>query len=143
MKEYAFFRHAVSFFSTFFFFNFLAVLDLCCFAQAFSSCAEWRPLLLQCVDFSLWGLLLLGRPFSRCVDFGSCSSQALEHRLSSCGPWASLLRSTWSLPGSGIKPMSLALARGLLSTAPLGNSEHLFLYYVSQLPWRLCTATHT
>ena len=39
----------------------------------------------------------------------SCSSQALEHRFSSCGAWASLLLNMWSLLGLGIKPMSPAL----------------------------------
>ena len=34
--------------------------------------------------------------------FGNCSSRALEHRLSSCGSWASLLRGMWDLPGSAL-----------------------------------------
>ena len=43
-------------------------------------------ILLQCTGFSL-----------RC--FSCCKAQALEHRLSSCGSWAWLLRSMWDLPG--------------------------------------------
>ena len=42
----------------------------------------------------------------------SCGSWALEHRLSSCGAWAYLLHSMWDLPGSGIEPVSPALAGG-------------------------------
>ena len=41
----------------------------------------------------------------------SCGSQNLEHKLSSCSAWASLLHGRWDLPGPGIKPMSPALAR--------------------------------
>ena len=37
-------------------------------------------------------------------------SLAAEHRLSSCGPGAELLRGTWDLPGPGIKSTSPALA---------------------------------
>ena len=51
-----------------------------------------------------WASLVAARGFS------SCGSQALEHRLGSCGTWVSLLSSTWDLPGSGIKFMSTALA---------------------------------
>ena len=52
----------------------------------------------------------------------SCSSWALQHRLSSCGARASLLHSMWDLPGLGLKPMSPALAGGFLTTAPPGKS---------------------
>ena len=41
--------------------------------------------------FSLWWLLLLWSLGSRCMGFSSCGSQALEHRLSSCGTWASVV----------------------------------------------------
>ena len=40
---------------------------------------------LQCTGFSLRWLLLLQSMGSRCPGFRSCGSQALEHRLSSCG----------------------------------------------------------
>ena len=39
---------------------------------------------LRCVSFSLWWLLLLWSTGSRCTSFSSCSSRALERRLSSC-----------------------------------------------------------
>ena len=41
--------------------------------------------LLQCAGFSLRWLLLLRSMGSRHMGFSSCGSQALEHRLSSCG----------------------------------------------------------
>ena len=34
------------------------------------------------------------------------------------GTWASLISSTWDLPGSGIKPMSPELASGFFTTEP-------------------------
>ena len=40
---------------------------------------------LRCVGFSLQWLLLLRSTGSRHTGFSSCGSQALEHRLSSCG----------------------------------------------------------
>ena len=51
-----------------------------------------------------------------------CGSWALEHRFSSCGARASLLHSTWDLPGPGIEPVSPALAGGFLITGPPGKS---------------------
>ena len=67
----------------FFFFNlfiylFLAALGLCCCAWAFCggfSCCRARALGVQ-------ALVVVARGLS------SCGSQALEHRLSSCGAWA-------------------------------------------------------
>ena len=56
-----------------------------------------------------------------CASFSSCGSWALEHRLSSCSARAELLRGMWDPPGPGIKPVSPALAGGLLTTAPPGK----------------------
>ena len=55
------------------------------------------------------------------MGFSSCGSQALEHRLSSCGTWAQLLHGMWDLPGPGLKPVSPALAGRFLTTAPPGK----------------------
>ena len=46
------------------------------------------------------------------VALGSqcCGSHAPEHRLHSCGTWASLLRSFGDLTGPGVEPVSPALA---------------------------------
>ena len=52
---------------------------------------------------------------------GSYGFQALEHRLNSCGTWAYLLHGMWDLPGSGIEPMSCALAGGFFTTEPPGK----------------------
>ena len=44
--------------------------------------------LLWCSSFSLQWLFLLRSTGSRHTGFSSCNSQAVEHRLSSCGTWA-------------------------------------------------------
>ena len=54
----------------------------------------------------------------------SCGSQAPEHRLSSRGTRAQLLRSMWDPPRPGLEPMSPALADGLPTTAPPGKPPH-------------------
>ena len=79
----------------------------------------------HCGGFSCCGAQALGAWASAVVARGlsSCGSRALECRLSSCGTWASLLRSMWDLPGPGLKPVSPALAGGLLTTAPPGKSS--------------------
>ena len=60
------------------------------------------------------------------MGFSSCSSQALEHRLSSCGAWAKLLRGMWDLPGPGIEPVSPALVGGLFTIEAPGVPSLLF-----------------
>ena len=58
----------------------------------------------------------------------SCGSRALERRLSSCGTRAQLLRGMWDLPGTGLEPVSPALAGGFLTTEPPGKPTfELFL----------------
>ena len=52
----------------------------------------------------------------------SCGSRALEHRLNSSGARSQLLYSMWDLPGSGIKPVSPALAGGFFTTEPPGKA---------------------
>ena len=71
---------------------------------------------LWCAGFSLRWLLLLQSTGSRCVGFSSCGSEALEHRLSSCGAWAQLFCGMWDLPRPGLEPVSPALAGGFLTT---------------------------
>ena len=60
------------------------------------------------------------------VGFSSCGSWALEHRLSSCGTQAELLCGRWHLPGSGIEPVSLALASEFFATEPPGKFSSTF-----------------
>ena len=106
--------------------------------------ASGATLLLQCAGFSLQWLLLLWSTGSRRMGFSSCGTQlsscslrALEHRLSSCGAWAQLLRGMWDLPGPGIEPMSPALAGGFLTTAPPGNSctIQFFKMFMKYFSW--------
>ena len=83
------------FFYNLFIYLFLAVLGLCCCAQASSSCGE-RGLLFVAVHglfivvASCCGARALGVQASVLVARGlsGCGSRALEHRLSSCGAWA-------------------------------------------------------
>ena len=57
--------------------------------------------------------------------FSSCDLQALQHKLSSCVPWAPLPLDTCNLPGPGNEPVSPELSGEFLSTIPPGKS--LFL----------------
>ena len=62
--------------------------------------------------------LLIAEWASVVVAQGQCGSWAREHRLSSCGTWASLLCGMWNLPKLGTKAVSPALAGRFLSTEP-------------------------
>ena len=112
-----------------FIYLFLAALGLCCCTWAFSSCGKWGLLFVavsrHCDAFSCCGVRALGARASVVVARGLsiCGSRALVRRLSSCGAWAQLLCGTWALPGPGLKPVSPALAGGLLTTAPPGKSQ--------------------
>ena len=57
-----------------------------------------------------------------------CSSQTLDHRLNSCGPWAQLLHGMWDLFNSGTGPVSPALPGGLLNTKPPGKPSSFFFF---------------
>ena len=56
-----------------------------------------------------------------CTGFVNCGSQALERGLSHCDAQASLLHGMWTLPGSGIEPVSPALAGRFFTTEPPGK----------------------
>ena len=80
---------------------------------------------LRCMGFPLRWLLLLQSTGSRhegsvvvARGLSLCVSLALEHRLSSCGARAQLLRGMWDLPRPGLEPVSPALAGGFLTAAP-------------------------
>ena len=105
------------------------MVGLCCCERAFSSCDKWGLLFL-----AVCGLLiavaslvaehsLLGTQALVVVvcELSSCSLWTLWHWLSNCGTWAYLLCGMWDLPGSGIKPVSLALQGSFLTTAPPGK----------------------
>ena len=96
----------------------LAVLGLrCCSSFALVAASEGHSLvgahnLLLAVAFLLrsTGFMMSG--------LSSCSSWALEHRLSSCGVWLQLLHSMGDLPSPGIEPVLPALAGGFFTTEP-------------------------
>ena len=83
-------------------------------------CGAWAS---HCGGFSCCKAQALGTRASVFVAHGlsSCGSWALEHRLSSFGTQALLLRSMWDLSGPGIKPVFPALAGGFLTTVPPGK----------------------
>ena len=92
---------------------------------------------LQCTGFSLQWLLLLWSTGSRhagvravACSLNSRGMRGLEHRLSSCGAWASVLRGMWDLCGPGLEPASPALAGGFLTTAAPGKSHLGFFFFV-------------
>ena len=62
----------------------------------------------------------------RCEGFSSCSSQALEHRPSSCGTLAELLWGMWNLPRPGLEFKSPALP------GRLGKFFFFFFNYMFQ-----------
>ena len=92
-----------------------------------SSCSAQ---IFHCGGFPCYGAQALGHS-----GFSSCSSQALEHRLHSCGSWASLFHGMWDLPRSGIKLMSPALANGFFTTEPPGKPRIWDFYFVCGYIW--------
>ena len=56
-----------------------------------------------------------------CLGLVVTAHGTLEHRLSTCGTWASLLHSMWDLPGPGINLASPALASRFYSSEPPGK----------------------
>ena len=101
----------------------LVVLGLPCCVGFSLGTASWGYSLLPCVGFSVRWRLLLWSTCSRHSDFRSWGSQALGHRLRSCGAWASLPLSMWDLPESGIE---------LVSTEPTGG------FFTTELPRKCC-----
>ena len=81
---------------------------------AFSHCGSFSR-----VERRLWGVWasVVARGLS------SCSSQALEHRLNSCGRWTDLFLDMWDLSESGTEPMSPALAGRFFTTEPPGKPQ--------------------
>ena len=65
-----------------------------------SSCGTWAS---HCSGFSCWGAQTLGHTgfVAGVRGLSSCGFRALEHRLNSCAPRASLLYGMWDLPGYG------------------------------------------
>ena len=95
--------------------HFCVGLSLAAESQGYSSCAQAS----HCGGFSC------GAQTLEHAGFSSCGSHALEHRVSSCGGWVKLLHGVWGFLGSGIKPVSSAVARDFFPTAPPGKPSLL------------------
>ena len=59
----------------------------------------------------------------------SCGLWTLEHRLSSRGAQALLLRNMWDHPRPQLEPMSPELVGRVLTTVPPGKSQCVFLFW--------------
>ena len=88
----------------------------------FSICDEWGLFFVAVHGLLITVVSSVAEQSSRLEGFSSCSSQALERGLSSCGARAWLPLGMWNLPKSGIVPVSPALAGKFLSTVPPGKS---------------------
>ena len=91
--------------------------------SGFSCCGTQAP--------GTWASVVAAQGLSSCSvqvvglqGFSNCGLKALEHRLSSCGTWAQVLYGMWNHLGSGIKPVSSALAGGVQSIPPA--KSHIF-----------------
>ena len=84
-------------------FSFLAVLGLCCFARAFSSCSEQGPLFFCC---GVWA--------SRCDGFSCCRAQALGVQASVDAAQGSVVAAPglWSADSVALWPVGSSQARG-------------------------------
>ena len=71
----------------------------------------------HCGSFSCCRAQALGTQPSVVAVCGlsSCGSRALEHRLSSCGTLAQLLRGMWDLSGPGLEPWVPCICRRILN----------------------------
>ena len=70
------------------------------------------------------GLQSLWASVAAALRLSSCSSQALECRLRSCGTPAQLPCSMWDLLGPGTEVVSATLAGRFITTRPLGTLRH-------------------
>ena len=97
-----------------------------------SSCGEWMRLSSCAAQASsCGGSSCCGAQARGLTGFRSCSSQALEPRLNSCGAWGQLLHVLWDLPGPGIKSVSPALAGRFFTSEPPGKPLFIcFSFYL-------------
>ena len=87
INMYYFFTHFFIFFRFWKLFL-LAVLDLRCFVQTFSSCSEQGlPFVLVCGLLIAVAYLVAEHRLQTC-GLSGCSLEALEHRISISGTWA-------------------------------------------------------
>ena len=104
------------------------MLGLRCCTLAFSSRSEWELLFVAVRGLLTVLVSLVVEHRLLAHGLSGCSSQALEHRLGSCGPWAEWLQGTWDLSGPRIEPVFPALAGEFSSTVPPGESRLHLLY---------------
>ena len=98
----------------------------------FSNCVEQGQLSSWYMGFTVWWFLLLWSTDSRACELSSCSSQTLDHRLNSCGKWASLPHGMWDLLRSETEPVSSALPGRFFTSDTLGKSPMSLLNLVAQ-----------
>ena len=78
------------------------------------------------------------------MDFSSCGFQALEHRLNNCGTPCQLFHGMWDLLGSGIEPVSPALAVGFFTTESPGKPKELAFSFTDLIYFiYLCSDLHS
>ena len=104
-------------------FNYLfwVAVGLCCCMRAFSSWVEQGLLFVVVCGLLILVASLAGECSFQAHRVSSCGLRALDCRLSSCGTWAQLILGMWDLSGSGIKPVSPALAGGLFTLSHQGS----------------------
>ena len=113
--------------------NFLIYFWLCWVFVAVKAFLQLQrvgiTLQLWCTGFHGSGFPGCGAWALGCTGFSSCSSRALQCRLSSCGACAQLPCSRWGLPGSGTELVSPAPASGFSTTEPQRSPTYIILDY--------------
>ena len=94
----------------------MALLGLHCCTQVFYTYGKWGLLFVEVNG------LLIAWAFIAEHRLQDCRLQYLRLMGSFVVAHGSVVPSMWDLPGPGIKPVSLALAGGFLSTVPQGKS---------------------
>ena len=116
---------------SFIFLFWLCWLWLC---RLFSRCGQWGPRSSCRVRASRCGGFSCGAWTLGSSGVSSYGSQAREHRLSSWGAQAQLLRGTWDPPSPEIEPVSPALSGGFFTTEPPGKPPS-FLFNIRVRRW--------
>ena len=118
---------------SFSFYTFIDFIFGCefCFCMGFSLVVDsgGRSVAVACRLLMQW-LLLLQTVGSGLMGFSSCSSWALEHRLSSFGACTSLLYCMWNLPRSGIVLVSPTLAGKFFTTEPPEKPQNFSFNFI-------------
>ena len=107
-------------------------------AACMLSLVEARLLFFSCSGFSCCRAQTLGSQVSVVAALGlsSCSSRALDHRLSSCGSWAQLLHGMWISLDQGWNPCPLHWQADSYSLYHQGSPQLLFHESAKAFQWR-------